>query len=399
MLLKKLMLPFLFAVFATPTASAQSETIADAAADGRVVLVTDFDSTLTGPAWKSFWILKKIPFLSTFLENLVPLQNLQGQSFDDMPAEVRVTEREFYETVEKSIAKVEGRDQFTTRDLNPITLPGDSPRYRSEPVTFIPGYYYVDQGSFYFYRSNPKENFLVTDNSEAAQTERDTGLSRFGQAFPLFQFLSSNPAWLSNIFVVTARGQSSADFVDGLFTAWKKEGLIKYVKGTVRRTRNGPEAETARIFPLGRGESILYGNRLIQKKIQLVRDQIVADRRLVAKQSGKKFWIIVPDDRPEIAQEYFRLFSKLSAIGEYRQYLNFVFVHTGAAEDIRDSQLPARVTLFDNGFAVAAPDDVVKFVDTPEAVATGASEIKPENQNVEVRGSLSCTQIFSLGAL
>ena len=175
MLLKKLILPFLIVGFATLKASAQSETILQAAADGRVVLVTDFDSTLTGPAWKSFWILKKIPFLSTFLENLIPLQNLHGQSYDDMPGEVRVTEREFYDQVEKSIAKVEGRDQYTTRDLQPVTLPGDSPRYRPQDVTFIPGFYYVDQGSFYFYRSNPQENFLLTDNDEAAQTERDAG--------------------------------------------------------------------------------------------------------------------------------------------------------------------------------------------------------------------------------
>ena len=66
---------------------------------------------------------------------------------------------------------------------------------------------------------------------------------------------------------------------------------------------------------------------------------------------------------------------------------------------MQPSQLPARVTLFENGFAAAAPDDVVKFVDLPEAVMPAPVASPAEKQKENIPGSLSCTQIFNLGAL
>jgi hypothetical protein len=325
--------------------------------DDRVVLISDFDRTLTGPAWNSIWVLKKVPTVNNFFQTRT--QTPRGLiTFDELPSEIPLTEHEYIELFKNRLAVAERSGQYTIGSRDAVILPAKPFPGREQPIVFLPGYYMVAPDSFLYYRSHPT-NFLLTDNALARDADKFK-LSRFGITFPLFQILTSSRKGVENIHIPTARGQSSNEFVEGLFAEWQSEGYIKYIYGEEFVSRQGPTREKIHVYPLGRGESVLFGDHLTEKKLRLVRDELITHYRLQAMQAKKKYLLVFADDNPEIVQEYHRMLLEYSAISNFRDTLDFMLVHAGSDLEIQRSEVPDRYTIYQAGVAKRAPEDFIR---------------------------------------
>jgi hypothetical protein len=330
----------------------------DLLANNRVVLISDFDRTLTGPAWNSLWVLKKIPSVNNYFQTST-VTPWGTAAFDNLPQEVPVTESEFIEIYKNKLSVSEKSGHFTVGSRDGVMLPARNLPGREKPILFIPGYYTVAADSFKFFRSSGEANYLLNDyrSAEATETKR---LSRFGLTFPLFQLLTSTLQGVANIHIPTARGQTEEEFVDGLFEEWKKEGWIRNNYGEEYVSRQGAVREHIRVYPLGRGESVLFGDRLVEKKVRLVRDELLTHYRLQALQQKEKFLIILADDNPEILQEYHRFLLDYSAVSNFRDTLDFMLVHAGSDAEVARSEMPDRFTSYESGIARKSSDDLIK---------------------------------------
>jgi hypothetical protein len=340
------------------TGSVFAQTAKSYLEDDRVVLISDFDRTLTGPAWNSIWVLKKVPTVNNYFQTRT--QTPRGLvTFDELPAEIPLTEHEYIELFKNRLAVSERSGQYTIGSRDSVTLPSKPFPGREQPILFLPGYYMVSPDSFMYYRSNPGNNFLLTDNAIAREADRFK-LSRFGITFPLFQTLTSTLKGVENIHIPTARGQSSEEFVEGLFAEWQSEGFIKFIYGEEFVSRDGPSQEKIHVYPLGRGESVLFGDHLTEKKLRLVRDELITHYRMKAMQAKKKYLLVFADDNPEIVQEYHRMLLEYSAISNFRDTLDFMLVHAGTDLEIQRSEMPDRYTIYQAGIARRAPDDFIR---------------------------------------
>lgn len=349
-------LTFLAAVLFFSSISRAQDSINHLIEEERVVLITDFDRTLTGPAWNSFWFLKKVPTVNNHFQITTPTP--QGEvRFDELPNEVAVSESEFINLYKNQLAVQERQGQFIIGNRNAIVLPAYPFPGRETPILFLPGYYRVADDSFVRFRSNSRENFLLSDNEVARQRE-NTRSSRFGISFSLFQRLTQRTGNVGNIHVVTARGQTQQEFNE-LFDTWQEEGWLRNTEGKPYISRQGPASEQISIYNLGSGESVLYGDRLTEKKVRVVRDFIITHYRLQGLQRGKKFLIVVAEDNPEIVKEYHKIFTEFSAISNYNSTMNFLLVHAGTDEEVKASPLPDRFVTYKQGFASAAPEEMV----------------------------------------
>lgn len=331
MQLRLFLILFIVSVFA----NAQTLSLQDALENKTLVLVTDFDNTLTGRAWNTLWYLQKIPSLQSYYQSAALLPY---GGFDSFPQEVSVTEQEFTELLRNKIAVSEVNGQKTVRSSVPLELPIlPGVAGRETPLLIVPGIYTITPQTFRNFKPQT-ENILLRDNSIGRSMETDS-LSRFGPTFSLFQALSQDLPGAENIHVVTARAQSTKDFAE-LFRVWKNEGLIQQA--------------TASVYPVGTGEAVLYGDGITKRKVQLVRDQILAHYRLKAMQEDRKYTVVIGENDPETVREYFEMLMEVMSVKEYKKYLNVILFHAGTETEVARSGLPARYTTFKNGFAEVA---------------------------------------------
>ena len=353
------------------------------------VLITDFDGTFTGRDWPSFWKLRRVPYVQNVLQSMLPgrLLNKPGLTVDQLPSEVFVTEREFYELLESDLAVKEKNGEVSVGQSKVITLPGLPGTLRPKSISFLPGLYYVTAESFDFFRANPKSQ-LLTDYRSTFSLKNHRQI--FGIAFPLFQQMISSPQKGKDIFIVTARGQSPDEF-KSLITEMNDQKVVNTTTNDISQIT---------VFNLGSNEAVLYGHRLAEQKVNVVRDHIIAHYRLLAQQEKINRTIVVAEDNPQIIQKYYELFTELSALKEYRSYLRFVLIHAGTATEISLSPLKARVVEFQNGFAKPVSKSVERYLlpptnpaDThvnPHIVSTNSSPASKQHR---------CLSIFSRSSL
>ncbi len=311
----------------------------------RLVLISDYDETLTGAGWNTLWFLKKIPALQSYLQISAIPALISGSTFESLPKTVAVTGREMGEILLERLAVVEANGKITPGSFNVQTLPAlaGTPD-RAQVKIFIPGVYRVTEESWERFRSDGSQFFLLEDNQRARMFERATGTSRFGPSFPLFQLLTNSRKSVDHIHVVTARAQSPSEF-EGLFQSWQREGFIKNTQGQrYSLDRRSWSVSNINTYSMGEGLSLLYGDTITQRKIQIVRDQIINQYLLLAKQQQKKFTVVIAENDPGTVSSYVRMLQELMGIPDYQKQFDFIMLHAGTDFEVERSGLPARWT-------------------------------------------------------
>lgn len=327
----------LFIILILENAIAQSP-LEDAFLENRVVLISDFDNTLTGPAWKTLWYLKKIPGVQTWLQAAVAEKH---GGFDRLPSEIPITEREFHDLAVEKIAVTEKNGEKTPRSFDTLVLPAIAGfAERSSNIEWLPGFYTVVDDTFRNFRSQYGRNQLLIDNERARQIETPAE-TRFGLTFPLFQRLASGEDSIGNIYIGTARQQEVRDFHE-LFASWQDEGVIS------KKT----QVSEINVDPLGSGQAVLYGAGVVQRKVQRYRDHIINHYRLLAKQEDKKYFLVLGENDPPTVQALFEMLSELMTVKEFKKYIEVILIHADSDDLVRRSGLPSRFTTFRNGIAV-----------------------------------------------
>ncbi len=373
----------LFIILFLGASRSPAQNLQEAFDDHRLVLISDFDNTLTGPAWKTFWYLKKIPSLQTWFQAQLTA-NYGG--FDYLPAEIPITEQEFTERVRDKMAVREATGDYTPRSFEPLLLPAvEGSSVRSRPITLVPGIYTVTNDSFRDFRSQ-QNSMLLVDNDISRQNETQKE-SRFGLSFPIFQKLASRQENLENIYVVTARAQGEQEFLD-LFNEWVREGWLRFTqviqRGVVRSSIN--------VFPMGQGEGLLYGQKLSQRKVQLVRDQIINHYRLLANQRQRKYTLIIAENDPDTIKSYFQMLAEIMTVKEFKKHLDVLLVHAGSQQEVERSGLPSRYTTFKNGFPQAASSEDIRWLQKKNLAETPAPESKLKAKSPSA--NLKCIEVF-----
>jgi hypothetical protein len=358
----------------------RADDIETALRENNLVLITDFDQTLTGDSWKTLWYLKKIPYLQTYFQQATLTTQTNGTSFDELPAELPITEKEFLDFFRHKMAVSENNGQLTPGSYKPVLLePIFGFAERSRALKVFPGFYTVSFDSFRNFRTVPGRSLLLEDNEVGRQLEVGGRGSRFGVSFPLFQELMRDANTVENIHVVTARSQSEAEFLE-LFKAWQREGLLE-TNETESRKGKKVVNKSVNIHPMGQGEGLLYGFRINQRKVRLVQEQIINHYRLQAMQKESHYTLVIAENDPDTVRDYFRMLTEISSISDYKKHLTFILIHAGTPEEVQRSEMPSRMTTFKNGLPVALDAKTERLLTDPKTV-------KPQ----VVRGS--CKSVF-----
>lgn len=375
----------LFVILFLSVSKSSAQSLQESFEEHRLVLISDFDNTLTGPAWKTFWYLKKIPSLQTWFQ--AQLTGLYG-GFDAQPAEIPITEQEYTERVREKLAVREANGDYTPRSFEPLVLPAvENSPIRGKPITLVPGLYTVTNDSFRDFRSQ-QNSMLLVDNEISRQNETKNE-SRFGLSFPIFQKLASRQENLENIYVVTARAQAEQEFLE-LFNQWAREGWLRFTQAVQR----GVVLSSINVFPMGRGEGLLYGHKLSQRKVQLVRDQIINHYRLLATQRQKKYTLIIAENDPETVKSYFQMLAEIMTVKEFKKHIDVVLMHAGSQEEVERSGLPSRYTTFKNGFPQAAAPEDTRWLQKRESNEPRALSSKPRSRALSISPNLKCVDVF-----
>lgn len=361
-------------------------------ASAKVVGLFDMDSTLFEDrglyaAWITPWILKRVEQLhSTFqqlpnrgieVELTTPEQiayyNEEYKTMLPTDTPVRVTlnlpdqitvSTNEYNRLEWELA----RGEKILGGLKPVLLDFD-PVFPDRELLIIPGYYRIFDQTFKYYRESTgsrQKNYLLL-NLEAAKerakilnTSTKDGSYRWqGPAFPLFQTMMSSPETVSNVIRFTSRGHRLKDywaFDDQLV----KEGLIKFSKAA--------GGERPLVHSLSQPEARVYGNSLVEKKVDVVRNTILA----LYYSAGKKHseldkygkmravhTLIVAEDDPAYVDAIANLMLAMSG-NLFADRVKLVLFNTGLEEEVRNSANPQRWTVFFQGRHVrpALPEEI-----------------------------------------
>ncbi len=374
---------FLIVLFLARAANANME---KAYHEQSLVLISDYDETLTGQGWNTLWFLKKIPKPQSFLQLSAVSTLNPNVTFDSLPAIVPVTSREVGEFLFEKLAIVESNGQITPRSLSQHLLPmiPGIPE-RALEQSFVPGFYRVTDESFERFRTSQNHFHLLEDNQRAQLLERTTGLSRFGISFPIFRLLTNSRRTIDNIHIVTARAQAMPEF-ESLFLSWQKEGFIKNIKGqrlTLDR-RNWTEG-AINTYPVGSGLGLLHGDAITERKIQLVRDQIINQYLLLAKQQQKKYVVVIAENDPATVHGYVEMLKELMGIPEYQKYFEFIFLNAGTEFEVSRSGLPGRWTRVTTGSLKPLEDVDIEFLSGKKG---------PAKQGSFVFSGLACKSLF-----
>lgn len=356
-----------------------------------VVLGSDFDGTLAGPGWPTMWLLKKIPKLQTQFQAAAIARTPGFKGFNYLPDEVPVSESEFFEIAERTqLAVTEKNNTFTVGSLKPWFLPAiPGVAGREVDMEFIPGAYAVTAESFKNFKERlDGQSQLLIDNEISRRHEKSLR-ARFGIAFALFKKLTNQPETLKNIFILTARPQSEFEFL-ALIREWYNEGLIRFAQ--YQKSKRS-EIETVTVFPLGREEGLLYGERIAAQKVTVLNDEMVEHYRLKSMQDGKKYTIIYEENDPTTIAAVSRLFKHLSGIKEYKKHLNFILVHAGTEAQVARSPIPARVTVFRQSVAVAAEPALSDFIIRQSSDGFAGASIRTSKVDSISKG-LKCSEMF-----
>jgi hypothetical protein len=352
----------------------------------QLVLISDFDETLTGPGWNTLWFLRKIPTIQSYLQLSAINSLIPGATFESLPKMLPVSGREIGEFFSERLAVIEANGKITPGSLTPqnlLPIPGTPEREHNQVV--IPGLYRVTEESWERFRSSENIFYLLEDNMRAQQFERATGLSRFGRSFPLFRTLAQSRRTIDNIHIVTARAQSPLEF-EKLFQVWQREGHIKNTQGQrLTLDRRLGTMGSINVYPVGEGLGLLYGNSITQRKVQLVRDQILNQYLLLGKQQKKKFTVVIAENDPLTVASYARMLQEIMGIPDYQKQFDIILLHAGTELEVSRSGLPGRWSQLSGGLFRPLQETEVTFL-TGESVA-------PEKRKSS-RKAVSCQSIF-----
>ncbi len=317
----------------------------------QVVLISDYDNTLTGPAWKTMWQLQKVSSLQSFFQlSGMQSQLPEGQSFETLPRTIAISESEFLDTFYKHLAVQEASGKMTPRSAKAFILPTIPFIFeRQVPQLFLPGLYKISDVTWERFRAQPLDkSYLIEDDAIAQRLEKEGYGSRFGLSYPLFRMLLSSRKSVDNVHIPTARGQTEDEFQQ-LFASWQKQRLIRYLQGNLSTAdRRITEDGRINVYPLGNGEGLLYGEGITQRKVQLARDQIIPHYLLLGQQKQVKYVVVIAENDPLTLRAYEQMLKEISGIPLYQKHLEFVLLHAGSEADLALSGLPGRWTRVSN---------------------------------------------------
>lgn len=316
-----------------------------------------------------------------------------------MPDEILISEQEFYNKVKNKLAVVERSGSATIKTHDAMELVELPMIGRDQKINFYPGFYRLTPDSFRYFKTQ-QTNQLLIDNQFANKVVKlsKNFLSKFGIAFPIFQSLLKDIKNIRNVHILTARGQAAEEFTQGLFTEWKKEGVLENIEGDLIETRSGGQRASVQIHALGLGEAILYGSDLPEKKRRFLHEAIISQYTMNTNDKNNKWILIVAEDNPEILREYNKLFLELSGISNYREKFEFVLMSAGTEQELKLSELPSRTVYYEKGFAIALNSESADFLtgDLNSKKSKRIREAGVENinlKNTKVRAN-KCLQVL-----
>jgi hypothetical protein len=351
--------------------------------EARVVYLLDFDGTITDDqsdltSWRTPWILRRIDRRRSLLQP-------SPEEFD-LPETFEITFQEH-----RRLASLLGKGDGLIGSLTPLTLEPD-PLRGGEPITFIPGYYAVDDRiTFKYYRParRRQKSYLVNDLQEAIaradvmNAEKMEILGRplreeekyrwKGYGFPLLKKALASPYTVSDLVIFTARWHADWEFQQFL-SLLKKQGLIENDRGRSRNNRvswprfhslNEPEALQFGRYDLGEKKA----NVLLAEAASLLNSPGVTHEELSSDSLEAKMGIkrrvhtmIVGEDDPRYLDTLRKTMEALSGELYYTHKIKFILLNTGSDADVARARWPWRWTVFHKGFGrEALPEEITAW--------------------------------------
>jgi hypothetical protein len=340
-------------------------------ASAKIRYVLDIDGTLVqdqGPTagWVSYWTLKRIDQRHTSLQP-VPESDPQSNPFVDISfGDYR---RFLYEL---------GKDEGMLGGFEPRNLSFD-PVYPDRNLRFVPGFYRVSNDLTYRrYRPNYEGglSYLLEDFHDAKLRQQlSRGKLKWqGPAFPLLVAGLSDPAEVDSVVFSTARYQTEEEIFAWL-EEMKTDGLVKNVRGK----NAAGEPIRPRHHPLHGPDAILFGQKLLEKKIQVPADEAtqllngisLPHSELVPDEYGARagqtalyHTVITAEDDPMFVRAISRKLEGLSSDLHFSHRIKFVLFNVGGTErgtEPNSYRWPWRWTVYDRGFGREALPEEIKL--------------------------------------
>lgn len=372
----------------------------------KVVGLFDIDGTLNndkGPSssWRTPWLLKRIDHMHSLFQQSpnkpveveltepeqISYYNQRFGTLHDLNTPVRVSI-----TLPQQIAvsydeyskfqELWAKSETIAGALQPILLDYDPLRQNKERL-IVPGYYRVFDLTFKYYRerSAPGKNYLVQDYDQAKARANALG-SPFewkGRAFALFQAFMAHPETVMNAQRFTSRGHRSEEY-----WAWDdqmvSDGEIAFATSL--------DGKRPIVHSLSQPEARIYGQSLVEKKVQVVKGAAEALFRTTAPRHKElapdqdraargievdTHTVIVAEDEPSYVAAIADYMVNLSG-SYFADRIKLVLFNTGSDEEILRSRFPWRWTVITGRGGRPATEAEIQKWHEPKALDENSCE-------------------------
>lgn len=343
----------------------------------KVVGLFDIDGTLnndkgSSSAWRTPWLLKRLDHMHSLFQQS-PNKPIEVELTDakqiayynqrfgthhdvntpvrvaiNLPQQIAVSYDEY-----SKYQELWAKSETVAGALKPILLDYDPLRQNKERL-IIPGYFRIFDLTFKYYRerSGGGKNYIVQDYEQGKQRVQALGapFEWKGRAFALFQAFMAHPETVLNAQRFTSRGHRSEEY-------WQWDDHM-VADGEIAFA-TGPDGKRPIVHSLSQPEARIYGQSLVEKKVQVVKGAAEALFRTTAPKHKElapdaeraaqgieveTHTVIVAEDEPSYVAAIANYMVNLSG-SYFADRIKLVLFNTGSDEEVAQSRFPWRWTV------------------------------------------------------